>query len=207
MKLKILHIKVSLSGTLKLSAKNRCMMWHKLKGWLKVKVDKKNEITEDIKNEVNNSVILENTSKEDEIEYKNNYRLAALYLFGFAIAFLQFKFSRYADNNNDPFGIVIAFYTLINITLFPALITIGIVFITLFKRDYKRDFCIYESLIAWKVISFIIGVIPVFIFSKSLRLWQDRILLDALILGINVLVAITGNNNLCRYVQSKSELK
>lgn len=167
-----------------------------------MKADKNNEITEDIDNEINNSAILVNTSNEDEIEFKTNYRLIALYLFGFVVAFLQFKFTRYADNNNDSFGIVIAFYTLIDITVFPILITLGIVFITLFKRDYKRDSCIHESLIVWKVISFIVGIIPVFVFTFSKR--QGLCLV---FLGINVLAAIIGDTVLRKYVQNKSGLK
>lgn len=158
--------------------------------------DKIKDIKEDSDNKADKTEIPESLYM---IESKSKLRLSTLFYFGIIIVFLQYILTRYAYKNNDSFGIMLALYTMIDITLFPAIIALGIVFITLFKRDFKRNPNINESLSVWIVISVIIGIIPVISFGD--------IFFFIFIGGINVLSAVIGGLILRYYVHNMSKLK
>lgn len=160
-------------------------------------------------NELENCDAKIHLKENDEFtELEKNNRGIKMYIFGLLILVTQYMFSRYTQDNNDSFGIMFALFSLIDIFIYPVVIAAGIVIITLMKRNLKQDYVVFESIIAWILISAINGIIPLFVFGSINDIdFKINSSLYVLYFNENLFISIIGSVILRLYVINQARSK
>ncbi|WP_425807441.1 hypothetical protein ACHOLT_09180 [Desulfitobacterium sp. Sab5] len=145
--------------------------------------------------EFENSNVNIDVQENDEyfaLEKSKSNRRIIMYVFVLLMLGIQYKFSNYASNNDDSFGIMFALFALVNI-FYPVVIAAGIIAITLIKRNLQNK-SIFDSVIVLILTSVLNGIIPIIEFGKMRADYfrTDRIIFDAYLVE-NLLISIIGS--------------